>query len=266
MSVTALHTAATGLSALSTQLDVIANNLANANNMGFKRSRVNFEDLLYQEKAQPGVENANEDQRPMGIFVGLGTRVAGTQLDFTQGSLIQTGEQLDMAIEGRGFFRVQLEDGEIGYTRSGNFTTNSDGEIVLANSDGRRLDPGIDIPQDAEQIDISSDGRVFAKLAGQVNLQEIAQIQLATFINPTGLEQIGGNLFVESTASGPEIVGNPGENSLGNIEQGHLEASNANPVTELITLIETQRAFEMNSQSIQAADESLQVITNLRRF
>lgn len=269
MALTALQTGATGLSALSTELDVISNNLANLNTVGFKASRVNFEDLLYQEKAQPGVENANGDERPMGIFVGLGTRVSGTQFDFTQGDPMPTDNQLDMTIAGQGFFQVQIRDDRgdgVGYTRAGNFTRNSDGEVVLGTTDGPRLEPPLQIPLEALSIDITSDGRVYAQMPGNIEPEQIGQIELANFINDEGLEPIGGNLYIPTGASGPAITGNPGEENFGGILQKFLESSNVDPVTELTELIRTQRAFEMNSKSIQAADQSLQVINNLSRF
>ncbi len=269
MAVVALHSASTGLSALSTELDIIANNLANVNTAGFKSSRANFEDLLYQLKAQPGVENANGDQRPAGLAVGLGTRISNTQFDFTTGSPLETGRELDLMVDGAGMFQVRIlpEIGNgIGYTRAGNFFVNRDGEMVLGNSDGPRLEPPITIPADTERIEVSADGTVFAYLAGQVDPANVGQIQLATFVNPNGLRSIGGNLLVETAASGPPIQGNPGEGTLGTILQKFLESSNVDPVKELVSLIKTQRAFEMNSQSIQAADAVLEVISNLRRF
>ncbi len=238
MAIIALNSAATGLSALQTSLDVTANNLANANTDGFKASRVNFQDLLYIEKAQPGTENANGDRRPTGLFVGLGTKVSGTQLDFTQGPPKATDRELDIMIDGRGFFQVEIEDdvGDgIGYTRAGNFTLNADGVVSV-------------------------------QLPGQIDPQVVGNIQIATFINSTGLKQIGENLFVPSAASGDPLVGDPAEANRGRLLQGFLEGSNVDPVTELINLIRTQRAFEFNSQSIQAADEALQTISNLRRF
>jgi len=269
MAVVALHSAATGLSALSQELDVIANNLANVNTDGFKSFRANFEDLLYQEKAQPGVENANGDHRPAGIYVGLGTRLSNTQVDFTTGSPIKTTGDLDMFIRGTGFFQVSIleeEGNDIGYTRAGHFFMNRDGDMVFGNSDGPRLEPQITIPVDALKVEISSDGFVRVQLPGQVELQEVGQIQLATFVNPTGLKPFGKNLFVETAASGPPIEGNPGEGVFGTILQRFVESSNVDAVTELVNLIKAQRAFEMNSQTIQAADEALQVISNLRRF
>ena len=269
MAVMALNSAATGLSALSTEIDVIANNLANVNTTGFKASRANFEDLLYQEKGQPGVENANGDMSPAGLFVGLGTRISNTQYDFATGSPVDTGRELDLMIDGNGLFQVsileEIGDG-VGYTRAGNFFVNRDGDMVLGNSDGPRLEPPITVPADALRVEVSADGTVSAFLPAQVEPSVIGQIQIASFINPNGLKSIGGNLYVESAASGPPIQGNPGEGTLGTILQNFLESSNVDPVKELVSLIKTQRAFEMNSQSIQAADEALQVIGNLRRF
>lgn len=270
MAIVALHSASTGLSALSTSLDVISNNLANVNTDGFKASRTNFQDLLYIERAQPGVENANGDQRPTGTYVGLGTKVSGTQLDFRQGTAQQTGRELDLMIEGNGFFQVEVEDdlgeGGIAYTRAGQFTLNSEGEVVLATDQGRRLIPNIDVPLDATGVSILKDGTVLVGIAGQAEPEEVGLIELATFVNPAGLKQIGENLFAQSAASGDPAVGEPLEGGRGGVQQGFLEGSNVDPVIELVNLIRTQRAFEMNSQSIQAADEALQTIGRLRRF
>ena len=268
MAVIALHSAATGLSALSTNIDVIANNLANVNNVGFKASRVNFEDLLYQERAQPGVENSNGDARPAGLFVGLGTRVSNTQLDFRQGSTITTDEQYDLMIDGQGFFQVDIPgDGgqDIGYTRTGHFFRNSEGDIVLGSKSGPRLVPNINVPDNITRIGVGENG-IVTGLDNSGEGTELGQILLAIFVNPHGLKAIGGNLLVKTAGSGPAIEGVPTEAGFGTTLQGHLEASNVDPVRELIELIKTQRAFEMNSQSIQAADEALQVIGNLRRF
>lgn len=269
MALLALHAAATGLNALSTSLDVTANNLANANTEGFKASRVNFQDLLYLERAQPGVENANGDMRPTGLYVGLGVEISGTQVDFEQGAPIATDRPLDVMIDGEGFFQVVVESdvGEgLAYTRAGNFAVNVDGEIVLANSEGRRLDPPITVPEGATSITISDDGTVHVMLPGEIEPAEVGQFELATFINPAGLKQIGENLFLPSAASGPAELGQPLEGGRGSILQGFLEGSNVDPVIELVNLIRTQRAFELNSQSIQAADEALRTIGNLRRF
>jgi flagellar basal-body rod protein FlgG len=269
MAIMALNTSATGLQAMETALDVIANNLANVNTSGFKASRVNFQDLLYLEKKYPGIENANGDRRPIGLYVGLGVDVSGTQLDFKQGVAEQTSRQLDILIDGDGFFQVEIEDdtGEgIGYTRAGNFTINQDGEIVLATDTGRRLIPNVVIPEDAIQVEISTDGVVSVELTGQTEPQVVETLELATFINPQGLKQIGETLYIPTAASGDPTVGDPGENGRGLLRQGFLEGSNVEPVTELVNLIRTQRAFEFNSQALQAADEALRAIGNLRRF
>jgi flagellar basal-body rod protein FlgG len=268
MSVTALHTASTGLSALNTALDVTANNLANVNTAGFKSSRVNFQDLLYIEKMQPGVENANGDQAPTGLYVGLGVKVAGTQLDFTQGTLVPGGD-LDVAIQGNGFFRVLVQDnlgiGGFAYTRAGQFTKNADGELVMVNDQGRRLADDIDIPDDAISVTIGADGTVFVLTPGDTEPAAIGQIELAAFVNPPGLKQIGENLFVETAASGPPIIGQPGTENFGQLTQGRFEGSNVDPTRQLIDLIFTQRAYEMNSQTIRAADEALRIVAQLRR-
>ena len=261
----ALQSAASGLNALSLKLDVVANNLANVNTTGFKTSRANFQDLLYIERQQPGVENANGDQRPIGLSVGLGVQVAGTQLSFEQGSPIATERPLDIMVDGLGFLQVGIEEGEIAYTRAGNLTLNSDGDLVLASDVGRRLEPRITVPPNAGTVTIGSDGRVFVSQPGEPEPQEIGQIELATFINPAGLSQIGENLFTETSASGAPIVGNPSEEHFGRILQGQLESSNVDATFELIELIRTQRAFEMNSQAIRAADETLRSVAQLRQ-
>ncbi|MEZ6190166.1 MAG: flagellar basal-body rod protein FlgG [Phycisphaerales bacterium] len=269
MAITALHSAATGLSSLSMSLDVTANNLANANTVGFKASRSNFEDLLYLQKAQPGVENAIGDMRPAGIQVGLGTRMSNTQADFTTGSPQITGQDFDMMIQGDGFFKVAIlpdQGGGFGYTRAGNFFRNNEGDLVLGNSNGPRLDPAINVPEGITQVTISQDGVISGVLPGGVEPTELGQLQIATFVNRAGLESIGGNIFTETVASGAAIEGAPGEGTLGTIQHKALESSNVDPVIELISLIKTQRAFEMNSQTIKAADEALQVIGNLSRF
>jgi len=269
MATISLYSASTGMNALNTRLDVIANNLANVNTDGFKGSRANFQDLLYQEKRLPGIENANGDQQPTGLYVGLGVKVSGTQLDFRQGAPIETGKDLDLLIDGDGFFQVRVEDAVsetgIAYTRAGNFVKNADGEIVLANDLGYRLEPNIVIPEDAVKVQIGTDGRVFVLLSGQTQAEEVGQLQIATFINPEGLSQIGGNLYVETAASGNPFVGEPATDQFGMIRSGYLEGSNVDPTRELIELIRTQRAFEMNSQVVRAADETLRAIGQLRR-
>lgn len=270
----ALYSAASGLSALNTELDVIANNLANVNTTGFKGSRVNFQDLLYQEKAAPGTENTNGDQAPTGQYVGLGVRVSGTQLDFRQGAFVQTANPLDLSIQDIGnfaqsFFRVKVEPDRaangIAYTRAGNFTRNKDGELVLATDTGRRLDPTITIPQEATSVSVDSSGQVSYTTGADPNPQIAGQIELSGFVNPAGLKQIGENLYALTDASGPAIDGVPGEGQLGTIASGMLEASNVDPTKELVELIRTQRAFEMNSNVIRAADDTLRAVAQLRR-
>ena len=269
MAITALHSAATGLRALSTRIDVVANNLANAETTAFKRSRTNFEDLMYLTLKEPGTSNSSGEISPAGTFVGLGVRISNTQLDLEQGSLENTGRQLDIGIEGQGFFRVQIMD-TIGdgtaYTRNGNFFVNNEGDLVLGMGDGYRLIPPINIPADTTQISIGQDGVVEVTRAGAVEKTEVGQLQLSNFVNPQGLKLLGGSLYVETEASGAPITGDPGENGTGTTLQGFLESSNVDPVKELVTLIKTQRAFELNSQSIQTADQALQTIGNLRRF
>lgn len=268
MAITALHAAATGMKAQDTKLDVLANNLANVNTVGFKRSRLNFEDLLYQIKREPGIPNADNEPIPHGIQVGVGVGIAGTQLNFGQGSVDRTEQPLDLLIDGEGFFQVRaVQDGSqiTAYTRNGNFTRNSVGNVVLANSEGSVLEPPITIPDDVVRISIGANGEVSVLQQGSQALSVVGQVQLARFVNPEGLKQIGQNLFQETDASGTPVAGNPEQDGLGSIKQGELEMSNVDPVRELIQLILTQRAFELNSQSIQAADQSLQVVANLRR-
>lgn len=265
----ALQSAATGLSALNTKLDVISNNLANVNTYGFKAARANFQDLLYIERQQPGVENALGDRRPTGQYVGLGVKVSGTQNDFSQGAPITTNRDLDLFIEGQGFFRVTVENnlgGGVAFTRAGNFALNADGEIVLANDQGRRLDPPITVPADAiPPIKVGTDGRVYALQPGATQAAEIGQLQLVTFVNPAGMKQVGENLFVETDASGAPQEGAPGSDNRGRIRQNIIEGSNVDPTFELIEMIRTQRSFEMNSNTIRAADDTLRTISQLRR-
>ncbi|HUU84332.1 MAG TPA: flagellar basal-body rod protein FlgG [Phycisphaerae bacterium] len=269
MAITALHAAASGMKALDNKLDVVANNLANVNTVGFKRSRVNFEDLLYQIKREPGTPNADDEPIPHGIQIGLGVQISGTQLNFQQGPRDQTDRPLDLAIEGDGFFQVSaIDNGQevTAYTRAGNFTINAEGNVVLGNTEGARLEPQITIPDDVTQIVVGRNGEVQVKQTGSSVLSTVGQVELARFVNSEGLRQIGRNLYTETDASGAPITGDPQEDGLGAIQQGMLEGSNVDPVRELIDLIQTQRAFELNSQSIQSADQALQVVSNLRRF
>jgi flagellar basal-body rod protein FlgG len=269
MAITALNSAASGLRALSTRIDVVANNLANAETTAFKRSRVNFEDLMYLTLKQPGATNAAGEVSPAGIFVGLGTRISNTQLDLEQGSLERTDQPFDVGISGQGFFRVRVMDGVgdgFAYTRNGAFFVNSEGEVVLGMKDGYKLEPPITIPPGVTEVNISTDGTVSVLRSGQLAPTVVGQLRLHQFINPKGLKLLGGSLYQETEASGPAMESNPGEDGAGEILQGHLEGSNVDPVKELVTLIKTQRAFELNSQSIQTADQALQTIGNLRRF
>lgn len=269
MAIQALFTSATGMKAMDFKLEVIANNLANIETTAFKRSRANFADILYQTLEQPGQRNGLDAPLPTGKQVGVGVQIAGTQLDFAQGSPIITNNKLDLLIKGEGFFQVQafIDGSETTvYTRAGNFIKNADGELVLNNGTGARLEPGITIPQDAKEISISQSGLVQVKIPGQDAAQDVGQIELARFVNPAGLEQIGDNLFQITDASGQPIQGNPTQDGMGQTLQGQLELSNVDPVRELVGLITTQRAFELNSQTLQAADQTLQTLVNITRF
>ncbi len=269
MAIIALQSAASGLSALNTALDVTANNLANVNTEGFKSSKSNFQDLMYVERVQPGVQNALGQENPEGLFVGLGVRVSGTSINFTQGSPLNRGRPLDVMVDGTGFFRVQVEDrivGGVAYTRAGDLNINSAGELVVGNDPGRRLQPTINVPQDIRgDITVASNGEVFAQSGTSATPTKIGDIELAAFINQGGLRPLGGNLFEETAASGPPIVGIPGLDGRGVLKQGLIEGSNVDPTRELIDLIRTQRAFEMNSNTIRAADETLKSISQLLR-
>ncbi len=267
MSVQTLYTAATGMEALETKLDVIANNLANVNTVGFKRDRANFEDLFYRHQAVPGAQDSAGNLAPTGIAIGLGSRVSSTQTDYDQGAFQTTNNQLDLAIEGNGFFQVQDPSGETLYTRSGNFSINANGNLVMGSaSTGRLVEPPVVFPPDTTNISISADGIVEIQQAGNSQLQQLAQLQLAQFTNPDGLQKLGENLFRETDASGSATLANPATQGLGVVRQGTLESSNVEPVQELIDLITTQRAFELNSQAVQAGDQILQLVANLRRF
>jgi flagellar basal-body rod protein FlgG len=267
MTVQTLYTAATGMEALETKLDVIANNMANINTTGFKKDRANFEDVFYRQYRLPGAADADGNRTSTGIEVGLGTRVSSTQSNHEQGAFETTNNQLDLAIEGDGFFRVQNPNGDFYYTRAGNFGLNADGTIVLGSANiGYVLEPSISIPQDATDILVTADGQVQVRTQATPTLQTVAQLELAKFVNPDGLLKLGDNLYQQTDASGDPQVGNPGREGFGNVRQGFLEASNVEPVTELIDLITTQRAFELNSQVVQAGDQIMQIVANLRRL
>ena len=252
----ALWIAKTGLDAQQTRMSVISNNLANANTTGFKQDRAVFEDLLYQTIRQPGAQSSANTQLPSGLLIGTGVRTVATEKIHTQGNIQQTNNALDIAVNGRGFFQVLMPDGEIGYTRDGTFQVDSTGQMVMSN--GYPLEPSITIPSDVLNVTISSDGAVTVTQPGQASATVVGDIQLADFVNPTGLQAIGENLFKESGASGTATTGTPGITGLGTTIGGSLETSNVNTVTELINMIETQRAYEMNSKAISTADQMLQ--------
>lgn len=265
MSVQTLYTAATGMEALETKLDVIANNMANINTTAFKKDRANFEDLFYRQYRLPGSIDADGNLTSTGVEVGLGTRVSSTQTNHTQGAMQTTDNPLDFAIEGDGFFRVTTSNGNF-YTRTGNFGVNAQGQLVLGSAHtGWVLDPPINIPEEAVDVVVNPNGEVQYRTTDQPTLQTAGQVTLSTFINPDGLLKLGDNLYQETAASGPPTEGNPGTPGFGVIQQGALEASNVEPVQELIDLITTQRAFELNSQVVQAGDQIMQVAANIRR-
>lgn len=251
-----LMIAKTGLDAQQHRMSVIANNLANANTTGFKQDRVVFEDMLYQTVRQAGAQSSGSTQLPSGLMIGTGVRTVATEKMHTQGSIIQTDNALDMAIQGRGFFQVLMPDGALSYTRDGTLQIDSSGQMVMSN--GYPLEPSITIPADALSVTVGSDGAVSVLQPGQTAPTIVGNVQLADFVNPTGLQPIGENLYQETGASGAVVTGTPGLTGLGSIVSGALESSNVNVVTELINMIETQRAYEMNSKAISTADQMLQ--------
>ena len=256
----ALWAAKTGLDAQQTRLAVTSNNLANVSTSGFKKGRGVFEDLMYQNIRQVGAATSQDTQAPSGLHLGTGVRVVATQKLYTQGSLSQTGNPLDLAIEGRGFFQIQMPDGGTTYTRDGSFQLNPQGALVT--SSGYALQPGITVPDGTRSISTGRDGTVSARVLGQPVPVQVGQLQLADFINPAGLEPLGENLLAESAASGAPQAGTPGQNGLGTTFQGALESSNVNVVEELVNMIETQRAYEMNSKAISTTDQMLEYVTN----
>jgi len=256
----ALWIAKTGLEAQQTRMATISNNLANASTTGFKRDRAVFADLIYQNIVQVGSSSSADTQMPSGLNIGTGVRTVATEKLFSQGSIIQTGNPLDIAIQGRGFIQVLLPDGATGYTRDGSLQKDSSGQLVT--SMGYQIEPAITIPDDAINVSISSDGIVSIISQGQATPSEIGSLQLADFVNPTGLQPIGNNLFLESGASGSPQTGVPGLTGLGTLIQSSVEGSNVNTVEELVNMIETQRAYEMNSKAISTADQMLQYATN----
>ncbi|MCC5464212.1 flagellar basal-body rod protein FlgG [Pelosinus baikalensis] len=258
-----LWTAASGMVAQQANIDVVSNNLANVNTTGFKKSRSDFEDLMYQTIRQSGTATGADTQLPTGIQLGSGVRQVATQKIYTQGPTQSTGNDLDMTIEGDGFFQITMSDGTINYTRDGAFKRDEQGRIV--NSEGYPLEPAITIPEGSSNIAISSDGRVSAKLAGQTASQELGQIQLVKFVNPAGLDSAGHNLLKETAASGTPVASDPGVDGTGTIMQKYLEMSNVQVVEEMVNMIVAQRAYEINSKAITTSDTMLEQAANLKR-
>ena len=259
----ALYTAASGMNAQQANIDNVANNLANVNTTGFKKTRVEFEDLVYQQVKTAGSPTSQEAEAPVGLETGLGTRAVASARNFATGNLRSTNNPLDLAIEGNGFFQVTLPGGESGYTRAGALHLNGQGQIVTA--EGVTLEPAITIPANATSVSISKDGIVSVAVPGQGAPQQVGTIELATFQNPAGLSARGGNIFVATTASGDATTGVPGSDGLGTIQQGFVEDSNVSVVEEMVNMILGQRAYEANSRVIRAADEMLQQVNNLSR-
>jgi flagellar basal-body rod protein FlgG len=252
----ALHVARTGLDAQQERMRVIANNIANVNTTGFKRDRANFETLAYQAITQPGATSSGDDKNTGGLSLGSGVKITGTSRSDTQGTLQQTGNALDLAIQGNGFFQIQQPDGTIAYTRDGDFSLSAEGQITTA--DGRALVPNIQVPDGSTNITVGADGTVSATVAGSATATQLGKIQLVGFVNPTGLAAVGNNLLTETQASGSPEIGDAGLDGRGTITQGSLEASNVDVTEELVDMIETQRAYEVNSKMIKATDEMLQ--------
>ena len=255
MSNAALHVARTGLDAQNERMRVIANNLANVNTTGFKRDRAEFQTLAYQTLTAPGAPASGDNRYAVGTALGSGVQMTGTARVNTQGSLTNSDNPLDLAIEGEGFFQVKRPDGTTGYTRAGNFSLSAEGKIVT--SDGQPLQPEIQVPEGATSVTIGTDGTVSAQLAGETKPTELGKIELSRFVNPSGLQALGGNLYAESAASGTPQTGPAAADGRGSIRQGSLEGSNVNVVEELVDMIETQRAYEVNSKMISATDEML---------
>lgn len=251
----------TGLDAQQTQMDVVANNLANVSTNGFKRSRAVFEDLLYQNIRQPGAQSSQQTQIPSGLQIGTGVRPVAAERIHTQGNLAQTGNKLDIAIQGSGFFPVLMPDGTTGYTRDGSFQTDGQGQLVT--SSGYVVQPAMTIPANATSVTIAQDGAVSITQAGSVAPVQIGQMQLASFINPTGLQSNGQNLYLETSSSGAPSTAAPGTNGTGTLGQGFVETSNVNVVEELVNMIQTQRAYEINSKAITTSDQMLQKLSQI---
>ncbi len=259
----ALRTAALGMSAQSLRVDNIANNLSNVNTTAFKRSSIEFQDLFYQSFRPAGVADQTNTELPTELQVGHGNRPVATVKNFSQGDVINSGNALDLALEGEGFFQIQQPDGTIVYTRDGNFNLNSSGQLV--NPAGLLLEPNISIPQDAVAIHVASDGAVSVVLPGESQPEEVGRIELAKFINPAGLRSIGGNLYEATGASGEPILGTPGSRGFGKLLQGYLEKSNVDVVREMVNLIVAHRAYEINARAIRTAEQMMETATNIRR-
>ena len=255
----ALWSAKTGLDAQNTQMSVIANNLANSNTTGFKADRAAFQDLMYQNVQQVGAQSTQNTQYSTGLSVGTGVRIAASEKNYTQGSVLQTAGNLDMSITGLGFFQITMPDGSISYTRDGSFSMDAQGNVVTAS--GYPLSPAITIPANALSVTVGLDGTVSVTTPGATKATSVGQIQLANFINVQGLQPTGNNLLAESASSGAPQVGTPGTSGLGSLAQGSLETSNVNTVTELVNMIQCQRAYEMNSKAISTTDQMLQYLT-----
>lgn len=259
----AMNTAATGMVAQQTNIDNIANNLANVNTTGFKKARIEFQDILYQNFRRAGTPSAIGSIIPVNLDVGYGSRAVATTREFTPGSVSITNNATDMAISGNGFFQVQMPDGTTAYTRDGSFKLSADGELVTA--DGFRLLPNITIPEDATDLAIGIDGQISVMVVGSETPQQVGQVELAKFINPAGLSAVGHNLYTETVASGTPTTSNPGSDGLGTLDQGYLETSNVSVVDEMVNMIMAQRAYEINSKVIQTSDDMTQVVNSLKR-
>ncbi|QHS10013.1 flagellar basal-body rod protein FlgG [Sinimarinibacterium sp. NLF-5-8] len=256
----AMWVAKTGLDAQQTRMSVISNNLANVSTTGFKKGRASFEDLVYQNHRQPGGQSSQQTELPTGLMLGTGVRVVATDKNFSEGNIIQTENAFDLAINGRGFFEIQMPDGSTAYTRDGTFQLDSQGQMVT--NSGFLLQPGINIPDGALSVTVGRDGTVSVQMPGNAASQQVGSITLTDFVNPAGLQALGENLFSETTASGPPQSGAPAQSGLGTLMQGSLETSNVNVVEELVNMIETQRAYEMNSKAISTSDQMWGYINN----
>lgn len=256
----ALWISKTGLDSQQVNVATISNNLANASTIGFKKSRAIFEDLLYQTINQPGGRSSQDTKLPSGLMIGSGSKVVATQKNFDQGNILTTDNSLDMMIDGRGFFEILMPDGTTSYTRNGQFMLNDEGTIVTPGA-GYPLQPEIQVPQDAQSITVSQDGEVTVQIPGQAEAQVVGQLNLSDFVNPSGLEPIGQNLYLETGSSGAPLQGIPGNDGIGSLVQGALETSNVNVTEELVNLIESQRVYEMNSKVIKSVDEMLSFVS-----